>query len=292
MRAEAPKTEAWRDEVAGYYTEKTERILRRYGPGPRVHYHSGLVDAVPPPGLPEDELRAQAHTAQEALLAELARAVGHFPDGGDVLDVGCGLGGGSLYWAAEHHARVTAVTNVPSHVELVRGFAESAGLGARVRPLLSDALAVPGRACFDAVVAVESACYLPRADWFRRVRALLKPRGVVAIADCFLGRPELAGPFDRYWRTRIGSLDEYLSAAHAAGLELEVRDDVSSRVVGFWSLTLELLAHERAAASTLHPLRALAQAGRGESSREHLRLQQALMDGGLEYALLVLRRPG
>ncbi|MFP2927011.1 hypothetical protein ACLESO_17780 [Pyxidicoccus sp. 3LG] len=140
-------------------------------------------------------------------------------------------------------------------------------------------------------MAVESACYLPRPEWFRRVRALLKPGGVVAIADCFLGRPEAAGPFDRYWRTRIGSLDEYLSAAHAAGLELEVRDDVSARVVGFWSLTLEQLAHERAATSGLHPLRALAQAGRGESSREHLRLQQALMDGGLEYALLVLRRP-
>lgn len=292
MRAEAPKTEAGRDAVAGYYDEKTEHILRRYGPGPRVHYHSGLVDAVPPPGAPESALRTQVHTAQESLLAELARAVGRFPDGGDVLDVGCGLGGGALYWAAEHHARVTAVSNVPSHVELVRGFAEAAGLGARVRPLLADALAVPGRACFDAVVAVESACYLPRADWFRRVRALLKPRGVVAIADCFLGRPELAGPFDRYWRTRIGTLDEYLSAAHSAGLELEVRDDVSSRVVGFWSLTLELMAHERAATSSLHPLRALAQAGRGESSREHLRLQQALMDGGLEYGLLVLRRTG
>ena len=292
MRAEAPKTEAWRDEVTGYYEEKTERILRRYGPGPRVHYHSGLVDAVPPPGGPEEQVRAQVHAAQESLLAELARAVGRFPDGGDVLDVGCGLGGGALYWAMEHHARVTAVTNVPSHVELARSFAEAAGVGSRVRPLMCDALAVPGRACFDAVVAVESACYLPRTDWFRRVRALLKPRGVVAIADCFLGRTELAGPFDRYWRTCIGTLDEYLSAAHDAGLELEVRDDVSSRVVGFWSLTLELMAHERAAASGPHPPRALSVAGRGESSREHLRLQQALMDGGLEYGLLVLRRAG
>ncbi|QSQ21278.1 methyltransferase domain-containing protein [Pyxidicoccus parkwayensis] len=288
MRAEAALADAWRDEVAGYYGEKTERILRRYGPGPRVHYHCGLVDAVPPPGAPEDLVHAQVHAAQEALLTELARAVGRFPDGGEVLDVGCGLGGGALYWAAEHRARVTAVTNVPAHVELVRGFSEAAGMSARVKPLLCDALAVPGRACFDAVVAVESACYLPRAEWFRRVRTLLKPRGVVAIADCFVGRPEAAAPFDRYWRTRIGTLSEYLSAAHAAGLELEVRDDVSSRVVGFWSLTLEMLAHERAA---LYGPRTPAFIAR-ESSREHLRLQQGMMDGGLEYALLVLRRAG
>ncbi|AEI63506.1 putative methyltransferase [Corallococcus macrosporus] len=279
--------------MSAYYEAKTERLLQRYGPGPRVHYHSGLVDGVPPPGAPRAALRTSIHAAQEALMMELSRAVGRFPDGGDVLDVGCGLGGGALYWATEHHARVTAVTNVPSHVSLVRGFAEAAGVGARVRPMLCDALSVPGRAAFDAVVAVESACYLPRAEWFRRTRALLKPGGVVAIADCFLRRPELAAGFNRYWRTNIGSLDEYLSAAHAAGLELEVRDDVSSRVVGFWSLTLELMVHERASASahlTQHPLRALAQAGRGESCRAHLRLQQALMDGSLEYGLLVLRR--
>ncbi len=286
LRADLP------DEVVAYYEAKTAHILQRYGPGPRVHYHTGLLDELVRPGLAPELLRTRIHAAQERLLAELARAPGRWRSDGDVLDVGCGLGGGALYWAAEHRARVTAVTNVPSHVDLVRGFAEAAGLGARVKPLLCDALAVPGRACFDAVVAVESACYLPRADWFRRVRALLKPWGVVAITDCFLGRPEAAGPIDRYWRTRLGTLDEYLSAAHAAGLELEVRDDVSSRVVGFWSLTLEQLAHERAAPGHLHPMRTLARSGLGESSREHLRIQQALMDGGLEYALLVLRRAG
>jgi cyclopropane fatty-acyl-phospholipid synthase-like methyltransferase len=282
--AEAHRSETARDEVAEYYERRTEHILQRYGPGPRVHYHCGLVDVVPPPGAPEATVRARIHQSQELMLAELARAAAPFPQGGEVLDVGCGLGGGALYWATEHHARVTAVTNVPAHAERVRRFAEAEGLETRVRPLVSDALAVPGRACFDAVVAVESACYLPRGEWFRRVRALLRPRGVVAIADVFLGRPEGASTFDRYWRTRIGTVNEYLAAADAAGLELEVRDDVSARVVGFWSLTLELQTHERMAA------RARGGTVQNESSREHLRLQQALMDGGLEYALLVLRR--
>ncbi|WNZ62436.1 class I SAM-dependent methyltransferase [Myxococcus sp. MxC21-1] len=175
MRAEAVQPEWRRDEVSAYYEAKTERLLQRYGPGPRVHYHSGLVDVVPPPGASSEVLRDTVHAAQEALLVELARAVGRFPDGGEVLDVGCGLGGGALYWATEHQAHVTAVTNVPSHVALVRGFAEAAGVSARVRPILCDALSVPGRAAFDAVVAVESACYLPRAEWFRRTRTLLKP---------------------------------------------------------------------------------------------------------------------
>ena len=32
------------EEVMKYYDGKTEAILRRYGPGPRVHYHAGVVD--------------------------------------------------------------------------------------------------------------------------------------------------------------------------------------------------------------------------------------------------------
>jgi cyclopropane fatty-acyl-phospholipid synthase-like methyltransferase len=251
-----------------------------------VHYHTGLVDGPVPPGLCEAALRERIHASQESLLGRLARAARDFPDGGDVLDVGCGLGGGSLYWAAEHDARVTAVTIAPSHVPWVRRFADVAGVGTRVRPLLCDALEVPGRACFDAVVAVESACYLPRREWFRHVRRLLRPGGVCVVADCFLGRPELAAPFDAYWRTRIGSFAEYLSAAHEAGLELEVCEDLSARAVNFWTLTLDVRAQERHAAP--RPAGPALHASR----REHLRLQQGLLDGGLQYGVLVLRQEG
>jgi len=287
MTGQAPRRPSGREAVAAWEEEKTEAILRRYGPGPRVHYHTGLVDEPVPPGLPEAELRERIHAAQEALLGELARAVGRFPDGGHVLDVGCGLGGGALYWAAEHAAKVTALTITPSHVQWVRRFAEAAGVGSRVRPLLGDALEVPGRACFDAVVAVESACYLPRREWFRHVRRLLRPGGVCVVADCFLGRPELAAPFDAYWRTRIGRLGEYLSAAHEAGLELELCEELSARTVNFWTLTLDVRARESHGAACTAAPGALA-----ISRCEHLRLQQGLLDGGLQYALLVLRQQG
>lgn len=284
MMAEALREPTAREAVAAYYEEKTEAILRRYGPGPRVHYHTGLVDGPVPPGLSAEELRQRIHGAQEALLRQVARAAGRFPDGGDVLDVGCGLGGGSLYWAMEHGARVTAVTIAPSHVSHVRRFADAAGVGTRVRPLLCDALEVPGRACFDAVVAVESACYLPRREWFQHVRRLLKPGGVCVVADCFLGRLDMASPFDSRWHTRIGTLPEYLADAHAAGLELELCEEMSARAVNFWTLTLDLLAREQLARPGPR--------GRSESQREHLRLQQGLLDGGLQYGLFVLRQEG
>jgi hypothetical protein len=61
--------------------------------------------------------------------------------------------------------------------------------------------------------------------------------------------------------------------------------------VGFWSLTSEQLAHEQTALATSpRSLRATPGAVRSPSQREHLRLQQGLLDGSLEYELLVLRR--
>jgi cyclopropane fatty-acyl-phospholipid synthase-like methyltransferase len=287
MKAEALRQEAVRDEVAAYYDSKTEGILRRYGPGPRVHYHTGMVDDAPPPGLPADALKVLIHESQELLLRELSLAVG-MPGGNcQVLDVGCGLGGGSLYWASTHRAHVTAITISPAHVPWVKRFASVAGVADRVTPLVCDALEVPGKERFDLVVAVESSCYLPRREWFHKVHSLLKPGGLVAIADCFLGRPELAGPFDRYWHTSIGTVEEYFRSAAAEGLELELHQDISTRAVNFWTLTLDLLARER----ELSRRSGNGGTGRSDSQREHLRLQQALLDGGLHYGMMVLRRP-
>jgi tocopherol O-methyltransferase len=287
MKAEALRQEAARGEVAAYYDTKTEGILRRYGPGPRVHYHTGLVDDSPPPGLPADALKILIHESQETLLRELSLAVGMPGNHTEVLDVGCGLGGGSLYWASARHSNVTAITISPSHVPWVKRFASVAGVADRVTPLLCDALEVPGKERFDLVVAVESSCYLPRREWFRKVRSLLKPGGLLAIADCFLGRPELAGPFDRYWHTSIGTVEEYFRSAAAEGLELELHQDISNRAVHFWTLTLDLLARER----ELSRRSGNGGTGRTESQREHLRLQQGLLDGGLLYGMMVLRRP-
>jgi cyclopropane fatty-acyl-phospholipid synthase-like methyltransferase len=287
MKVEPLREGASREEVAAYYDSKTEGILRRYGPGPRVHYHTGLVEDTPPPGLPPEALRVLIHESQELLLREMALAAGLPGTDCEVLDVGCGLGGGALYWASMHRARVTAITIAPSHVPWVKRFASAAGVADRVTALLCDALEVPGQECFDLVVAVESSCYLARREWFRKVYSLLRPGGMVVIADCFLGRPEVARPFDRYWLTRIGTVEEYFRSAAMEGLELELHQDISGRAVSFWTLTVDLLARERELALRL----GVGNARRTESQLEHLRLQQAFMDGGLHYGMMMLRRP-
>jgi len=271
------------EEVVTYYEDKTQAILRRYGPGPRVHYHTGLVDESEPPGVSAYVLRQKLIAAQERMLhhaADVWRARSTLCE--DILDVGCGLGGGAIFWAQEFGARVTAVTIAPSHVDWIKRFAAQAGVESQIQPLLCNALEVPGENCFDAVVAVDSSGYLPRKAWFQHLVSLLRPGGHVFITDCFLNRAEYEESFNRYWHTRIGTIHEYLTAAQEAGLHEELVEDISSRTEHFWTLTLALMQAE-AQEKRLSP----GEATKLETSlRVHSLVREGLSNGGLRYALL------
>ncbi len=269
-------------DVADFYEQKTRSVLRRYGPGPRVHYRTGFVDRLKPPTTIAD-LRSQIVASQERVLYyacefwQLRRVA--FTD---VLDVGCGLGGGSIFWAQELGARVTGVTVAASHVELARKFAAQAGVASLVHPLVCDALMVPGENCFDAAVALDSSDSFPRAPWFRRLGTLLRPRGHVFIYDCFLERPEYADPINRHWCAQIGTLDEYLVAARGAGFRAELFEDVSHRTRDFWTLTIALAEAELRDET----LTSFEKARLKESLNVHSLVRQGLSDGGLRYALV------
>jgi len=266
-----------------YYEAKTPAILERYGPGPRVHYHTGFVDEAQCSGASRTELRRCLIAAQERMLWYAAKvwAAETFVCG-DVLDVGCGLGGGAIFWAQEFGAHVTAVTIAPSHVNLVERFAEQAGVRSRVRPLLCDALAVPGESCFDAAVAIDSSSSFPRVPWFRRLATLLRPRAHVFIFDCFLERPEYEQPFNRHWCAQIGTLEEYSAAAREAHFTLDSVEDVSFRALNFWTSTLALMQAE----AQDRTIGAVESAKLEESLRVHTIVRQGVTEGGLRHALL------
>lgn len=279
---DAPVDEAT---VRAYYEDKTDSILRRYGPGPRVHFHTGLVDPSRSLQAEERVLGARIREGQEALLDHLGDVLeqhAHAP--GRLLDVGCGLGGGALFWASRG-AQVTAITNAEGHVPRVQAFARQEGLEDRVEVRVGDALGDPGGGPFDTVFACESSCYFPRPEWMRHVAGLLRPGGRLLIADGFLVHEAQRIPFDRYWRTRIGTREEYLDAAAAAGLVLEVSEDLAERAAAFWGVTLALIEHERrdAVGGARERLRA--------SRREHRRHRDGLREGSLGYGVLLFRRP-
>ena len=212
--------------------------------------------------------------------AEVWNATSHLS--GHILDVGCGLGGGAIFWAKEFGARVTAVTCVPSHAAFVSRFAAEAGVGPQIEPLVCDAVEVPGENRFDAAVAVDSSGYLHRKDWFPRIASLLRPGGSVFIVDCFLELPQYADLFNRHWHTRIGTIEEYEQAARAAGLKAGRVVDVTNRTKHFWTTTLALIEAE----SIIDRATDAAPVQLTESFQAHSLVREGLAAGGLRYALL------
>jgi SAM-dependent methyltransferase len=270
-------------DVVAYFESKTQSIVKRYGPGPRVHYHTGLVDDPPPPAASLQTLRELLVAGQERMLRDAAEVWDASSQlRGQVLDVGCGLGGGSIFWAQEFGAKVTAVTCVPSHASWVSRFAAQAGVGPQIEPLVCDASEVPGENRFDAAVAVDSSGYLPRNDWFVRLASLLRPGGSIFIIDCFLERPKYADLFNSHWHTRIGTVEEYLRAAREAGLRAGSLFDVSKRTEHFWTTTLAFIEAE---SKSDHPSDATT-IRLAASHKAHSLVRDGLVDGGLRYAML------
>jgi tocopherol O-methyltransferase len=271
------------NEIEAYYDSKTQALLHRYGPGPRVHYHVGLFDEPEPLAPVPQLLKKQMVASQERILRYAAQIWDSSSTlCGNVLDVGCGLGGGSIFWAQEFGANVTAVTCAPSHVPWVAHFAAQAGVASQVHPLVCNAVEMPGENCFDAAVAFESSCYMPRQALFQRLALLLRPGGRVFLADFFFEQSEYEEISRQHWSAPIGTLSEYRKAAQEAGLQEESTNDISLRTEYFWAITTALVQAEVCQKEWND-----AEARKvGKSLYAHTLLRQGLVNGGLRYALM------
>lgn len=274
-------------EVARYYDEKTARLLAKYGPGPRVHFHTGMVDEEPPPGASAEELQRGLTAAQERLLSASFDAWGRASFAGHVVDVGCGLGGTLLALLEDTPAqRVTGVTIAAAHAPVVRAFAEEVGVGARASVEVRDASEIEGASRFDVAVCVEASCYFDRSAWLACMRRVLKPGARVFVIDCFVGHADVAPPFDAYWHTRIGALTEYEAAAAANGFVVEDVTELNARCWRFWDWSLAYTARQLARAEADGDERERARLLRSQDA--HGLLRDAFRDGGIRYLRLVL----
>ena len=185
-------------EVSLYYSRKTADILYKYGPGPRVYFHVGLFDSDPNTTVPQRVIRQRLIDSQEAVLDHAARSwrVAHDPPA-RVLDIGCGVGGGSLYWAQKYGSMVIGLTVAAEHVPIVVDFARQAGVADLVGAELGDIHELRDERVYDAAVAIESSGYMDRERLFSVVAKALKPSGWFGIQEHFLRRPEWAGFLDR-----------------------------------------------------------------------------------------------
>ncbi|NUK62196.1 methyltransferase domain-containing protein [Streptomyces lunaelactis] len=283
-------------QVPIYYSRKTADILHKYGPGPRIHFHMGLFDAGATPNttVSQRALKQRIVASQEAIVDHAARSWGAYTaPPGRLLDIGCGVGGGSIYWAQEHGAKVTGLTVAGEHVPVIKDLARQAGVADRVSPLLGDVHDfTAGEKKYDAAYANESSGYMDRERLFKVVAKSLRPGGWFGIQEHFICRPEWTDFIDGYYKTRLGTLSEYIYAAEAAGFELEQDEDVTDRVAEFWVQSMAWNTAELDRAERGGERDAWSRERLIESTVTHGKLFRIWRDHAMETRLLLFRLGG
>jgi tocopherol O-methyltransferase len=200
--------------------------------------------------------------------------------GGNILDSGCGLGGGSIYWAEKYGCRVTSVSLVQEHLDLVHKYASETGLAGRIDTLRCDVheihLESNQRDKYDAVIAIDSSCYMDLPRWFSALRQVLLPGGKIYIADGFLGPGaglSLINKVDDYFKTKMARPTDYLAVAHSVKVW-----DFSDQAARFFGTTYPLILIQAVATNNLQSKQA--------SLSMHKLLREAFETRRLYYLML------
>ncbi len=193
--------------------------------------------------------------------------------GSKVLDVGCGVGGTSIFLAKEWDCDVTGITISPVQVEMATATAKD--LSNPPRFLVDDANDISVQGQFDIIWSVEMISHLrDRDNLFRRASELLKSGGKMCITDWWKAdglseadERKYIQPIEKPMLVALPTLSEYQQYIDAHGLRIVYYEDISERVARTWDITSESIKpkaiwnfatkHGRAFVDFLHSFQAM-----------------------------------
>ncbi len=171
-----------------------------------------------------------------------------------ILDVGCGIGGSSLYLAQKYDAAATGITLSPVQANRAIARAQAAGLAARTVFQVADALEMPfADQSFDLVWSLESGEHMPNKQKFlQECYRVLKPGGkFIFVTWCHRPIAPPYPPLDSdeqkllekiyqvYCLPYVISLPEYEAIAQAEGFQNLRSADWSAAVAPFWDVVID-----------------------------------------------------
>jgi len=207
------------------------------------HMHHGYYGA-------DGQIPKERRQAQIDLIDELLRW-SRVAQAEQILDVGCGIGGSSLYLAERFGAKATGITLSPVQAQRATERANAAAIAATFQ--VADALQMPFEdGSFDFVWSLESGEHMPdKARFIQECFRVLKPGGRLVMAT-WCHRPitppepplteeeqrHLAKIYDVYCLPYVISLPEYEALAVAAGFQDLRTEDWSAAVAPFWDVVI------------------------------------------------------
>ncbi|HEY9668377.1 MAG TPA: methyltransferase domain-containing protein [Coleofasciculaceae cyanobacterium] len=191
--------------------------------------------------------------AQIDLIEELLNWAG-VRQAESILDVGCGIGGSSLYLAQKYNARVTGITLSPVQASRATDRSHEAGLASQVQFQVADALEMPfADGTFDFIWSMESGEHMPDKEKFlQECYRVLKPGGTFLMAT-WCHRPiapatgqltadeqqHLAEIYRVYCLPYVISIPEYEAIAQNLSFQNIRTADWSDAVAPFWDIVID-----------------------------------------------------
>lgn len=184
----------------------------------------------------------------------------------NMLDVGCGIGGSTLYLAEKFGCQATGITLSPVQASRATDRAVEASLDSRVSFAVADALAMPFEDhTFDLVWSLESGEHMPdKAKFLAECYRVLKPGGKLIFATwCHRETDSVAGNltpsevahlkeiYRVYCLPYVISLSEYRAIAAECGFQNLISADWSIAVEPFWDVVIDSAIAPQAIAGLL-----------------------------------------
>ena len=171
----------------------------------------------------------------------------------NILDVGCGIGGSSLYLADKFAAEVTGITLSNVQAARAKERAINAGLEDKADFQVANALSMPfADDSFDLVWSLESGEHMPdKAKFIAECYRVLKPGGKLLLATWCHRETAMSGDLTTdevrhlkeiyrvYCLPYVVALSEYRAIANNCGFENIKTDDWSISVAPFWDVVID-----------------------------------------------------
>ncbi|MBD1849676.1 methyltransferase domain-containing protein [Leptolyngbya sp. FACHB-711] len=208
------------------------------------HMHHGYYGA-------SGQERKDRRQAQIDLIEELLKWA-DVQQASQILDVGCGIGGSSLYLSEKFNAHTTGITLSPVQANRAAERAKAAGLSDRTQFLVADAQQPPfPDNSFDFVWSLESGEHMPDKQKFvQECYRVLKPGGKFLMVT-WCHRPTENQPltpdeqkhlqdiYRVYCLPYVISLPQYETIARETGFQNLQTADWSAAVAPFWDIVID-----------------------------------------------------
>lgn len=213
--------------ITRFWDQTSESWYKIWGP----HIHHGYYDET---GFPSFQ------QAQEQLLKNLSGLLS-INTGDKILDVGCGLGGSSIYLAKKYHANLTGITLSAKQLNLAINHAKDSKIE-NIQFIIDDAHELKNFShhYFDIVWSLES-CeqFYNKKLFIQQAHRVLRPGGQLMLATWCAGDEKYSGPQAKLYKTLCQTYDLPYMPTIKWYEQLLIQENFSLKKVFDWSTNVQ-----------------------------------------------------